>query len=114
MMTDGKPPLWLLWPIILDNNWDSCLTHYLATSSYQTDGPPKWEQNGVIFLKPADFGKELVDHVQAEYGSSPLAQTDAAKTRMEEFKSKANDKLFQRLGWQPRCKPTVLPSGRIL
>ncbi len=24
------------------------------------------------------------------------------------------DKLYQRLGWQPRCKPTVLPSGRIL
>ena len=24
------------------------------------------------------------------------------------------EKLFYRLGWQPRCKPTVLPSGRIL
>jgi predicted neuraminidase len=25
-----------------------------------------------------------------------------------------DDKLATRLGWQPRCKPTVLPSGRIL
>jgi predicted neuraminidase len=24
------------------------------------------------------------------------------------------NKLYQRLGWQPRCKPTVLTSGRIL
>src|SRR4029453_831783 len=27
---------------------------------------------------------------------------------------KLRDKLYQRMGWQPRCKPTVLPSGRIL
>ncbi|MCX8091472.1 MAG: exo-alpha-sialidase, partial [Verrucomicrobiae bacterium] len=30
------------------------------------------------------------------------------------LKTLIRDKLAQRLGWQPRCKPTVLPSGRIL
>ena len=30
------------------------------------------------------------------------------------MRAKLGDKLYQRLGWQPRCKPTVLPSGRIL
>jgi predicted neuraminidase len=29
-------------------------------------------------------------------------------------KKKVNDRLLSRLGWQPRCKPTVLASGRIL
>jgi predicted neuraminidase len=114
MMIDGKQRLWLFWPIIIDNNWDSCLTNYLVSAHYTDDGPPKWEQNGVIFLKPDDFGKELIEHVQKEYGALLLAATDAAKKRSERFRTRANDKLFQRLGWQPRCKPTVLPSGRIL
>jgi predicted neuraminidase len=114
MMIDGKQRLWLFWPLIIDNNWESALTHYLASTSYEADGPPKWEQNGVIFLKPDDFGKELIEHVQKEYGSLAVAITAAASPRMERFKTRANDKLFQRMGWQPRCKPTVLPTGRIL
>jgi predicted neuraminidase len=34
--------------------------------------------------------------------------------RIAELKRRIGDKLSQRLGWQPRCKPTVLHSGRIL
>ena len=30
------------------------------------------------------------------------------------FRKVMTDKLSQRLGWQPRCKPTVLRSGRIV
>ena len=38
----------------------------------------------------------------------------ASAARAERFKKVVGDKLLSRLGWQPRCKPTVLPSGRIL
>jgi arylsulfatase A len=34
--------------------------------------------------------------------------------RISELRRRITDKLSQRLGWQPRCKPTVLKSGRIL
>jgi predicted neuraminidase len=34
--------------------------------------------------------------------------------RVAELKRRITDKLSQRLGWQPRCKPTLLRSGRIL
>ena len=30
------------------------------------------------------------------------------------LEERLGDKLSQRLGWQPRCKPTILSSGRIL
>lgn len=30
------------------------------------------------------------------------------------MRRRLGEKLYQRIGWQPRCKPTVLPSGRIL
>src|SRR6185436_15517864 len=44
--------------------------------------------------------------------NAPLPE--ASRVRIEELRRRLGDKLYQRLGWQPRCKPTVLPSGRIL
>ncbi len=37
-----------------------------------------------------------------------------AKGGPDQQRAKLDDTLYQRLGWAPRCKPTVLPSGRIL
>ena len=38
----------------------------------------------------------------------------AQRSRPRRSAKRLGDKLYQRLGWQPRCKPTVLPTGRIL
>ncbi len=92
MMVDGKGRLWLFWPLIIANTWESCLTNYRVSSDYAGPGAPKWEREGIIFLKPADFRDEALKRLRERLG----------------------DKLYQRLGWQPRCKPLVLPSGRIL
>src|ERR1700758_418682 len=32
MMVDGKGRLWLFWPLILANTWESCLTNYRVSS----------------------------------------------------------------------------------
>jgi predicted neuraminidase len=114
MIIDPKERLWLFWPIILDNHWESALTCYKVASHYTDDGPPRWDRDGVMFLKPDDFSKDLIAHVDqlaAEY--APLL-TPEVKAEIEGLKKRASDKLYQRLGWMPRCKPTILPSGRIL
>jgi predicted neuraminidase len=111
MHVDGKGRLWLFWPTILDNTWDSCLTQYRVSKDYQDDGPPKWEWQGIIPLKPMDFQEEMLKGLEARRKLSPgptrFKDDDTLKKQME-------DKLRTRLGWQPRCKPTVLPTGRIL
>jgi predicted neuraminidase len=40
--------------------------------------------------------------------------TDELREEVALGRAKVKSKLYQRIGWQPRCKPTVLPSGRIL
>src|SRR5262249_57878898 len=35
-------------------------------------------------------------------------------SNLPRLKERIANKLSSRLGWQPRCKPTVLPSGRML
>jgi predicted neuraminidase len=113
MFLDSKKRLWLFWPTILDNNWSSCLTNYRYAKDYHGDGAPKWDWQGVLFLKPMNFEEEMLkglDYRTKAFKDVP-PRGEEYLTRMKE---RIANKLSSRLGWQPRCKPTVLPSGRIL
>ncbi|MCA9040557.1 MAG: exo-alpha-sialidase [Planctomycetaceae bacterium] len=110
---DPEERLWLFWPVILDNTWDSCLTNYLISEDYMGEGTPKWGRQRMILLKPNDFSDEYLDNVTNELGNSkPLSKE--TQGYLDHAKATVKQKLYQRIGWQPRCKPTVLPSGRIL
>lgn len=112
LFIDARQRLWLFWPVILANTWESCLTNYRRSADYQGDGPPKWEWQGVLYLKPKDFQEEMAKGMEARRAMSPdRPQRPEVVAR---WKGRIGDKLLNRLGWQPRCKPTVLPSGRIL
>jgi predicted neuraminidase len=114
MMVDGKGRLWLFWPLIIANTWESCLTNYRVSSDYAGPGAPKWEREGIMFLKPADFRDEAMKLLQERLAGRPDSREIEKQARIERLRERLGDKLYQRLGWQPRCKPTVLPSGRIL
>ncbi|MEZ6048965.1 MAG: exo-alpha-sialidase [Planctomycetaceae bacterium] len=110
---DPQERLWLFWPVILDNTWDSCLTNYLISEDYMGEGTPKWGRQRMILLKPKDFSKEYLENVTNELGNSkPLSKE--TQGYLDHAKATVEQKLYQRIGWQPRCKPTLLPSGRIL
>jgi len=54
MFIDPQERLWLLWPTILANKWESALMKYRISSDYSGDGPPKWEVNEVLHVTPGD------------------------------------------------------------
>jgi predicted neuraminidase len=112
LFIDARERLWLFWPIVLANTWESCVTSYRVSRQYTEDGPPKWEWQGMLLLKPEAFVEEMEKGLEARLKLA--AVPDALTNRLPELKRRINDKLSQRLGWQPRCKPTVLRSGRIL
>lgn len=114
MMIDKQQKLWLFWPIILDNNWDSALTIYLTSNDYQNAGVPTWNWQGVVWLKPADFKDEALKLLKEGLGKLPEGASERAKLYAASMEKKLGEKLSQRLGWQPRCKPTILSTGRIV
>ncbi|MEQ9406837.1 MAG: exo-alpha-sialidase [Fuerstiella sp.] len=116
LMVDRHQRLWLFWPVILANSWESCLTHYKVADDCGADDGlcPTWTANGVILLKPDDFGAAGREALDAELTKVPPAMLKEYEQEVATLRSRLDDKLYQRLGWQPRCKPTVLPSGRIL
>jgi predicted neuraminidase len=114
MMLDRHGQLWLFWPTIVANTWESCLTNYRTSRDFADPGAPQWDSTGLVLLKPDDFSPEaevLLEKLMEKYEA---LLTDEKRQEIEAAKVKMRDKLYQRLGWQPRCKPTVLPSGRIL
>lgn len=112
MFIDGQKRLWLFWPVVLANTWESCITSYRVASKYSNDGAVKWDWQGQVLLRPEGFVKDMEKGLEArlKLGAVPAEAT----ARLPELKKLIADKLSQRLGWQPRCKPTVLRSGRIL
>jgi len=112
MFIDRRRRLWLFWPVILANTWESCITSYRIASSYQKAGPPKWEWQGQIFLKPESFVADMEQALEMRLKDFPMPRE--MTNRVAELRRRIHDKLYQRLGWQPRCKPTVLRCGRIL
>lgn len=114
MMIDDQKQLWLFWPTILANSWESCITNYQVSRDYENTDAPRWQKNDIILLKPDDFSGDVTKVVEKILPTiRPLLKERDLK-EIEEAKAKLGNKLYQRLGWQPRCKPTVLPSGRIL
>src|SRR6187431_3048393 len=58
MMIDRENRLWLFWPTIVANTWESCLTNYRVSQNYEHSGSPKWDRNGLVLLKPDDFSAD--------------------------------------------------------
>lgn len=115
MFVDRDGKLWLFWPLILANTWESCLTHYRVSSDYQKDGPPRWDWQEVLALKPRNFEAVMLREFAAWKKQLQAAELPVRPGLTDEaVERKVKDKLLSRLGWQPRCKPTVLTSGRIL
>ncbi len=114
MMIDRRGRLWLFWPTVVANSWESCLTNYRVSDDYLRPGPPRWSWQDVILLKPGDFSERalaLLDEMVKRY-EGKLTRRDREELAL--IRKRLKSKLYRRLGWQPRCKPTILPSGRIL
>lgn len=114
LFVDPNGRLMLFWPVIIANSWESCLTHLRISEYPEGVGCPQWDHDQILLLKPADFSIEASQKLDEVLGALSLPLPERQQRSIAEAREKLSDKLYQRLGWQPRCKPTRLPSGRML
>jgi len=110
MMVDSKGALWLFWPTIIGSSWETSLMNYRVSKNPAGPAAPAWDNENVILLKPADFGAEALKIL----GDRNIKPPRGVKATPAEQRAKLSDPFAQRMGWANRCKPTVLPSGRIV
>ncbi len=124
LLVDAEGALWLFWPTILDNRWESALMKVKVASAGDWEGAaqsgpqPRWRREFVLHMKPGDGFAAAVQRKTDEYLSSLGLDPEALPARLLEWRLRnlemAGDKLTRRLGWFTRPHPIQLRDGRIL
>jgi predicted neuraminidase len=118
MFIDPQQRLWLLWPTILANEWESALMKYRIASRYDGDGPPQWEASEVLHVTPGPEFEEAVKQAMAGVEAGIAAQPGDAQRQLWAYVTQtrkiAGDKLSRRLGWMTRAHPFVLDGKRLI
>ncbi|MCH8205252.1 MAG: exo-alpha-sialidase, partial [Candidatus Hydrogenedentes bacterium] len=114
MIIDQNGQLWLFWPTIQANLWESALMKYKTSTNYMSpEGPPEWDLMRVLHMKPGDDFEEKVRAKTAVYFEGKTVN-DRSKAWAERNYEQAADKLTRRLGWFTRAHPKILDDGRML
>lgn len=109
---DAKQRLFLFWPAIIANQWETALMKYRISTDYgQSSGPPKWQHQDNILLIPKDIVAKTEELIAR---GLPGADSERLKERAARQLDRAKDKYFSRMGWFTRTHPIQLPSGRIV
>lgn len=110
MVIDAKDRLWLIWQAIIANEWHTALCKYKISSSYDRDGPPKWEFSDTILLKPGpEFAATVTKFVESAENVGGRSSAYLAG-----LKKRAEDKYFSRMGWMTRAHPFILDGKRLI
>lgn len=114
MIIDPQERLWLLWPTIQANTWESALMKYKISEDYmKPEGPPIWGLMEVLHMKPGD---DFEQKVRAKTEAYMEGQTVTPRAQMwaERNYKQAADKLTRRLGWFTRAHPYILDGKRLI
>ena len=112
MVIDPRGILWLIWPTILDNQWESALLKSKTSDDFLRDGPPVWKTSDVIHVKP---GPEFAATVKiAMEHFRPRATEPKIKEYIDYALAASTDKLKLRLGWMTRAHPFILDGQRLI
>lgn len=112
MFIDPEGRLWLLWPTILANRWETALMKYRISSDFQRDGPPRWAVSEVLHVTPGpEFESAVARAVDQWKGAVEEPRLSAYVARV---KKDAADKFTRRLGWMTRAHPFILNRTRLI
>lgn len=117
---DPQGRLWLVWPTILANLWESSLLKARIADDFDRPGPPRWSEDRVIHVTPgAEFDEAIerwIPTAEKALSTSPLPEDHRREVEryLAVMREKAPDKLYRRLGWMTRAHPYVLGNRIIL
>ncbi len=114
LFIDQEERLWLFWVVVMANRWENSLPKYRWSTDYADDGPPKWDWQDVIHLRPDDDFPEQMAALFRELSPSEPMWAEYAHPYSRMLIAASHDKLKRQLGWMTRNQPLVLESGRIL
>ncbi len=115
MFLDRSNKLHLTWIVVVANKWESSILKTRISSSYELrEGPPHWDWQDVILLKPGDEFALAVDSGLGKLENSGAAWASYAPQYDKMICEASKDAAKRETGWMTRIKSLILPEGRIL
>jgi predicted neuraminidase len=114
LFVDRNERLWMFWIAVRANKWEQSILKYRTSTDYQQPGPPKWDWQDIILLKPGDVFAEAIESVFKELITEEPMWAEYAPLYSTMIIEAAKDKAKRQTGWMTRTHPIALPGGRIL
>ena len=114
MFLNDNGKLFLVWIAVQANRWETSILKVKTTTDYKNAGPPNWEWQDVILLKPGDEFAKRVEEQFKKYGRQDLAWAEYALPYEEMLIEAAKDPKKRETGWMTRTHPIILSNGKIL
>ncbi len=112
---DSKQRFWVIWPLIIANEWHTAMSKFIITAPGDWRGPgvpSRWAVSEPLMFIPRNFEAKSLEAIEDLRRSSDGSSRAAA--HLDQLAGHAKDKYFARMGWMPRAHPVELPSGRII
>lgn len=114
LFLNHEKKLFLVWIAVQANKWEQSILRFRTSTDYQKSGPPIWNWQDNILLKPDDnFAKEVAQKLK-ETPPSTAGWAGYAPKYDESIISASNDPVKRSFGWMTRIKPLLLPNKRIV
>ncbi len=114
LFLNKKNKLFLVWIAVQANRWEYSILKYKTSADYNHSGPPVWEWQDALLLKPDDgFALE----VERKFKDLPLNTSGWAEyaPQYDDMIIAASKVPIKRsIGWMTRIHARILRSGRIL
>ena len=118
MFVDPNNRLWLMWPTIMANQWESALMKYKISSQWTGTGVPKWDTQEVLHVTPGQEFVDGVNKVMDQFENTNALSSEYPKENLQAYiarmRKMAADKLTRRIGWMTRAHPFVLDNKRLI
>ena len=116
MFIDPQKRLWLFWPVILANRWETALLKYRVSSHYKKADAPQWDVSEVLHITPGRSFRPAVEAGLDNLGGGPRPEMKPEEFEKwkKEKRALVADKLSCRLGWMTRAHPYVLEGKRLI
>ncbi|MCF6287154.1 MAG: exo-alpha-sialidase, partial [Candidatus Hydrogenedentes bacterium] len=116
LFMDPRGTLWLFWIAVQDNEWGGSLLKYRTSTNYQGDGPPVWDWQDNIHIRPRNLGPIMtgtLDQIEVQFADL-LEANPRIKGMISELRTALPIKIHRRLGWMTRIHPIMTSENRMM
>ena len=109
---EGK--LFLVWIAVQANKWEQSILRFKTSTDYSKSGPPVWNWQDNILLKPDDrFAKEVAAKFK-DLTKNSAGWAGYAPRYDDMIITASGDPVKRSIGWMTRIKPLLMENGRIV